>query len=60
MVLHEVFIMGGYLDLFFLVEYMDEIEFLGDLLMFFLFAEKKHGGLIYFSVLIMSLVSDSA
>jgi hypothetical protein len=60
MVLHEVFIMGRYLDLFFLVEDMDEIEFLGDLLMFLLFAEKKHGGLIYFCVLIMSLVYNSA
>jgi hypothetical protein len=56
MVLHEVFIMGGDLDLFFLVEDMDEIEFLGNLVMFFLFAEKKHGGLIYFCVLMISLV----
>jgi hypothetical protein len=42
MVVHEVFIMGGNLDLFFLVEYVDEVEFLGDLLVFFLFAEEKH------------------
>jgi hypothetical protein len=60
MVLHEVFIMGGDLDLLFLVEDMDEIEFLGNLVMFFLFAEKKHGGLIYFCVLMISLVYNSA
>ena len=42
MVIDEVFIFGGNLDLFFLVEYIDEVEFLGDLLVFFLFAEEKH------------------
>lgn len=42
-VVDEVFILCGDFDLFFFVEDVDEVEFLGDLLGLFFFAEEKHG-----------------
>ena len=47
-------------DLLFLVEYMNQIKFLWNLLLFFLFTEEKHRGFnLFVCVLIICLVPIS-